>query len=49
MHGARAALIKPAAKPRPVQIKVVAQCIEQRHPGIIDLHRNRSLVEDERY
>ena len=41
MHRAGAALREPAAEARPVQREIVAQRIEQRHVGIVDVDRDR--------
>lgn len=45
MDRAGAALAKPAAKARTIQIESIAQNEEQRHAGIIDLDRDRLPVD----
>ena len=45
MHRAGAALAEPAAEARIVQAKLVAQRVEQRHVGIVDLDRPRLAVD----
>src|SRR5262249_34073695 len=49
MHGAGAALTKPAAEARAMQREIVAERVEQRHVGIIDGDRDRLAVDVERF
>src|SRR6266581_3845290 len=47
MHRAGAALAKPAAEAWIVELELIAQGVEQRHVGIVDVDRARRAVDGE--
>src|SRR5262249_15428075 len=49
VDGARTALPEPAAEARPVQMKIAAQDVEQRHVRVVKADRYRLAVDGERF
>src|SRR5215510_7811902 len=47
LHRAGAALPEPAAEARVIELKLIAQGVEQRHVGIVDVDRARPAVDGE--